>query len=581
MFKVSVVVACLLVAAFTLAPVSAQVPVSQHVVLVIDENTSFGTAFPTGMPWMSNEGKTFGYANNFFSDVSGSLLDYLILASGSSETSFGCNGNSCSSPITDQNIFQLLGNQGISWKVYAENYLNAGGLVTTPDWNSTGKQTHYYRRHNGATWYSYVLSNTLGSQGQVVDFEQFGIDLQNGTLPRFSIIAPDGTFDRHDGTLAQADSFLQNTLTPLLSQSDFQTGGSGLLIITFDNGDGDGQGQVFTGLIGPNVNSAFISNVSYKHENILRTMLDSLNIHTYPGLSATASDMFDFFRSNAGGVAIDAPANNSTQGASVLVKATASELGSSIDHMEVWDNGTKLANVFASTVNQSFTLGTGSHQMSVQDIGPGPGFAVLHKENTTFTVSASNGVFVSTPANGSTQATFLPVSAFAVNGSTPIDHVEVWVDGHKLGNSPKGSTVSQWFTVSAGTHSMTVQSMTSQGLVINASSVSFTAASSNGVYVNSPANNATSSATIAVNAYSYEQNGSTDVVDHMEVWDNTHGVKLANSPTGTGVTSMYINQNVTVNRAQFGPGVYQLAISDIRAGAFTTIHTTFVNVNVQ
>lgn len=581
MIKVSVVVACLLVAAFTLAPVSAQVPVSQHVVLVVDENTSFGTAFPTGMPWMSNEGKTFGYANNFFSDASGSLLDYLVLASGSTETSFGCNGNACSSPITDQNIFQLLGNQGISWKVYAENYLNAGGLVTTPDWNSTGKQTHYYRRHNGATWYSYVLSNTLGSQGQVVDFEQFGIDLQNGALPRFSIIVPDGTFDRHDGTLGQADSFLQDTLTPLLSTSDFQTGGSGLLIITFDNGDGDAQGQVFTGIIGPNVKSAFVSNVSYKHENTLRTMLDSLNIHTYPGLSATASDMSDFFRSNAGGVAIDSPSNSSTQGTSVLVKATASELGSSIDHMEVWDNGSKLANVFASSVNQSFTLGAGSHQMTVQDIGPGPGFAVLHKENTSFTVSASNGVTISTPANGSTQATFLPVSAFAVNGSTPIDHVEVWVDGHKLSDSPKGSTVNAWFTVAAGTHSMTVQSMTSQGVVINASSVSFTAASSNGVYVNIPTNNLTSSGTIAVNAYSYDQNGSTDVVDHMEVWDNTHGVKLANSPTGTGVTSLYINQNVTVNKAQFGPGVYQLAISDIRAGALTKINTTFVNVNVQ
>jgi hypothetical protein len=159
--------------------------------------------------------------------------------------------------------------------------------------------------------------------------------------------------------------------------------------------------------------------------------------------------------------------------------------------------------------------------------------------------------------------------------------VEVWVDGHKLGDSPKGSTVNAWFTVAAGTHSMTVQSMTSQGVVINASSVSFTAASSNGVYVNTPTNNASSSGTIAVNAYSYEQNGSTDVVDHMEVWDNTHGVKLANSPTGTGVTSLYINQNVTVNKAQFGPGIYQLAISDIRAGAFTKINTTFVNVNVQ
>lgn len=565
--------------------VAAQVPISEHVILIIDENTSFSTAFPTGMTWMSNEGKTYGYANNYFSDVSGSLLDYLILASGSDETSFGCTGNACSSPITDENIFHLLGEQGITWKVYAENYLNAGGMVTSLDWNDAKnpiqKATNYYRRHNGATWYSYVLSNTLGSQGQVVDFEQFAIDLQNGTLPRFSIIAPDGIYDRHDGTLSQADSFLQNTLTPVLSQSDFQTGGSGLIIITFDNGDGDGQGQVFTGLIGPNIKSAFVSNVSYKHENTLRTILDSLGISTHPGLSASAADMSDFFRSNAGGVAIDSPGISSVQGTSVLVKATASELGSSIDHLEVWDNGTKLANVFASTVDQNFTLAAGSHQLTVQDVGPGPNFAVLHKETTSFSVSATNGVVISTPASGATQATFLPVSAYAVNGSTPIDHLEVWVDGNKLGDSPKGSTVSQWYTLSAGSHTMTVQSMTSSGTVIDKSQVTFTSASSNGVYVNTPAANATVSATIPINAYSFEENGSTQVVDHMEVWDNTHGVKLANSPTGTGVTSLYMNQSVTVDTAKYGLGTYQLAISDIDASTFKAIHTTLVNVNVQ
>ena len=66
--------------------VSAQVvPLAQHVVLVVDENTSFNTVYPNGMPWLVSEGKKYGYANNYYSDVSGSLLDYLYLASGSCE----------------------------------------------------------------------------------------------------------------------------------------------------------------------------------------------------------------------------------------------------------------------------------------------------------------------------------------------------------------------------------------------------------------------------------------------------------------------------------------------------------------
>jgi phosphatidylinositol-3-phosphatase len=206
----------------------------------------------------------------------------------------------------------------VSWKVYAENYLNAGGTINAGD---AARGTHYYKRHNAAPWYAHVISNVLGSQGQIVDFEQFGIDVANGTLPRYSIIVPDGTYDRHDGTLAQADSFLQNNIGTLLSSYDFQTGGSGLLLITFDSGNGDAQGQVYTSLIGPNVKVGYDSSVFYQHQNSLRTMLDSLGIHTYPGGSNGAADMSDFFTSTSGGVAIDSPPNNSNQGTNVLVKA--------------------------------------------------------------------------------------------------------------------------------------------------------------------------------------------------------------------------------------------------------------------
>ncbi|MGA7375286.1 MAG: hypothetical protein WBW36_03000, partial [Candidatus Sulfotelmatobacter sp.] len=61
--------------------VAAQVvPLAQHVVLVIDENTSFDTVYPNGMPWLVKQGNRYGYASNYNSDHSGSLLDYLYLA---------------------------------------------------------------------------------------------------------------------------------------------------------------------------------------------------------------------------------------------------------------------------------------------------------------------------------------------------------------------------------------------------------------------------------------------------------------------------------------------------------------------
>ena len=364
------------------------VPLAQHVILVIDENHSFTDVYTdNGMPWLVNEGKAYAYSTNYYSDIGGSLMDYLYLASGSCESSYSggptcnlpsgdhnfyCNGNDCYLPntttkdwITDENIFHLMNNQPLTWKVYTESYLNAGGTINTPD---AGRGTHYYARHNGAVWYNELNQNTLGSKGNVVDFEQFGIDVANGTLPRFAIIVPDGNYDAHDGTLGAADNFLSANVAAMLGTADFQAGGSGLLIVTFDEcgGGTDGScngpnGQVYTALIGPNIKTNYVSNVYYQHENTLKTMLESLGITTYPGWSNGAAAMTDFFTSTSGGVAIDSPPNGSTQGTSVLVKAEASENGRTIDHLEVWDNttGTKLGNSTGSIVDQTYTLSPG------------------------------------------------------------------------------------------------------------------------------------------------------------------------------------------------------------------------------
>jgi hypothetical protein len=87
---VALLVVCLGLSAF-----AQVVPLAQHVVLVIDENTSFSTVYPNGMPWLVSEGSKNGYAANYTSDYSGSLLDYLYLASGSCESDYSCPGRRC------------------------------------------------------------------------------------------------------------------------------------------------------------------------------------------------------------------------------------------------------------------------------------------------------------------------------------------------------------------------------------------------------------------------------------------------------------------------------------------------------
>ena len=183
------------------------------------------------------------------------------------------------------------------------------------------------------------------------------------------------------------------------------------------------------------------------------------------------------------------------------------------------------------------------------------------------------------------QGPMFPLSAFAVEAgaegsSTGLDHIEVWNGTTKIGDSPTGTTINQWYSLAPGKYTLTVEDVSGASQPIHRSSVSFAVTAATGVYVNSPANNSTWSTTsVPVSAYAYEQAGSnTPLVDHIEVWDNTHGTKLGESVTGVGVNSAFINQNVTLP----GPGTYQLAILDVNPNnGYKAIHTSYVTITVK
>jgi phosphatidylinositol-3-phosphatase len=266
---------------------SASTSQAPHVILIIEENRSFSTVYPTGMPWLSGLGNANGIATNFYSDEPGSLLDYLWLSSGSGEPAFGCDGNACAQIITSDNIFRELNNAGLSWKLYAESLPSAGFMGT-----SSGA---YVKRHNPAAWYSDVVNNPAQQQ-KIVPFTQFSGDLAANRLPSYSIIVPDLQHDAHDGTPAMADQWLQQNVAQVLSSSYFKPGGNAVMFITFDNGDGDAQGQVFTTVIGSSVIPGIKVSAPFRHENTLRTMMGLLGLKNFPGASAGAAPMSEFFK---------------------------------------------------------------------------------------------------------------------------------------------------------------------------------------------------------------------------------------------------------------------------------------------
>jgi phosphatidylinositol-3-phosphatase len=472
----------------------AQVPVSQHVILIIDENHSFDEVM-ANMPWLVSQGNANGYSANFKSDNGGSLLDYLWLASGSCESSanctlppgthnFYCNGNDCyypntttTDPITDDNIFREMNLAGISWRVYAQSYAAAGGTLTTPD-NANG--TSYYRRHNGATWYADVLNDVDGSASNVVDLAQLAVDEANGTLPRFMIVTPNGNNDAHDcptgmqqctegQQLGAADQFLQTTLTPILNMPDFQPGGDGLIFVTFDEcAGGTDQGcgaAVYTGVIGPKVVPHTISNILYKHENTLRTILDALQITTYPGAAATVSDMSDFFTtSSKPAVAIGSPADGAFVTSPVTIHAAAVPTsGHTISGWYVYVDNVPVYQAGAVTqIDPSLNMTTGAHTVLVRAWDTSGAFGDQTLSLTAGTLvpfvtvfTPSNAANVGSPVNF--QASASPTAGHSVSGWA------IYVDGNRVFNAGAVTAISANVAMSLGVHAVLVRSWDTSG----------------------------------------------------------------------------------------------------------------------
>ena len=260
-------------------------PFFSHVVIVVEENHGYSDVVgSSSMPYFNTLVSQYGLATQYFANAHPSLPNYLMLTTGQMESS----NDGFTGVINDDNVVRELVKMGKSWKAYAESLPSPGYLG--------GDSGAYAQDHNPFTYLSDVQNNPTQA-ANVVPFTQFATDLANNALPQYSFIMPNLTDDAHDGTLTQADSWLQTNIAPLIANSSFQS--SGLLIITFDEAeDSDvnhGGGQVATLIISSTAKKGYKSTTFYQHQSTLRLMLSESGVTTFPGMAATAPDMTEFF----------------------------------------------------------------------------------------------------------------------------------------------------------------------------------------------------------------------------------------------------------------------------------------------
>ncbi len=264
---------------------TGKVPASSHVFLLVEENHSYSQVIgSSSMPYLNSLASKYGLALTYYANTHPSIGNYFMLTTGQIIT----NNDSDCSMVSNDNIVRHLITAGKTWKSYAESLPYAG---------YTGCDTGaYVKRHNPFSYFKDVV-NSSTEKNNLVPFPQFAKDLANNQLPQFSFIVPNVNDDGHNGTLSQADSWLKTNIAPLLASSTFRT--DGILIIVFDESvtsdKQGGGGHVAALVIGPKVLAGHKSNVTYQHQNTLKTLMQALGMTTFPGAASSASGMGDFF----------------------------------------------------------------------------------------------------------------------------------------------------------------------------------------------------------------------------------------------------------------------------------------------
>jgi hypothetical protein len=256
------------------------------VILVVEENHSFSDVIGTSaMPYLSSLAAQNSLATQYFANTHPSIGNYLMMTTGQIIT----NNDSFNGPVDVDNIVRHLIQAGKTWKAYAES-LPATGYIG-------GDSGSYLHRHNPLSYFTDVTGNSNERQN-LVSFNQFASDLNNGQLPDFSFVAPNIFDDAHNGTLQQADQWLRTNIAPVISSPQFKNGG--LLLITFDEAEDsdttNGGGHVVLVLAGPAVKQGFQSANQYQHQNLLKMITTYLGIDGNLGSASNASAMGEFLK---------------------------------------------------------------------------------------------------------------------------------------------------------------------------------------------------------------------------------------------------------------------------------------------
>lgn len=307
------------------------------------------------------------------------------------------------------------------------------------------------------------------------------------------------------------------------------------------------------------------------------------NLNLSPGTYHTVVEEWDYCGgattipvtitvSNASGVQVSSPANDSTVTGPVTFSATASSsCARGVASMGIYTAPGKLAYVATgSALNTSLTLDPGTYNTVVQAWDYCGG---VEKTPVTVNVASSASfstaqwqVRVSSPANNSTDSSPVPFAATATSSCAKgVSSMGIYTAPGQLAYVSQGASLKTNLALTAGNHTAVVQEWDNCGGA-GKTPVTFTAKAESGVSVSEPANNTSVTSPVTFDATASSSNCAASV-SSMGIY--TAPGQLAYVANGSSLkTSLALN-----------PGTYRTVVEewDKCGGAATTPITITVS----
>jgi hypothetical protein len=242
---------------FSRAPVpeatAQSIPTPAHIVIVVEENHSSANVIGNkSAPFMNQLAANGALMTQSYAETHPSEPNYLALFSGSTFglTSDACPVNGGASP----NLGAELLAAGYTFAGFSEDLPAVGSPVCAA--------AKYARKH--VPWANFTNLPPETS----LPFSAFNARTDYGSLPAVSFVIPNLDNDMHDGTIAQADTWLATNLT---RYANWAVANNSLLIVTWDEDDNGPSNQIPTMIYGANVRPGTYGE-PISHYNVLSTI---------------------------------------------------------------------------------------------------------------------------------------------------------------------------------------------------------------------------------------------------------------------------------------------------------------------